>query len=79
MEEMIPYSQSIYRELDFLAALEYRFDQGKIEGLAEGRAEGKEEALQMTARKLLNAGMDIDFIHQITGLPLSEIKRLKND
>lgn len=80
-EDVVAYSESKLRYEDDLAALEYRYDQGKEEGMKEGmkegRMEGKDEAFRMTARKLLEAGMDPNFINQITGIPIPEILRLK--
>ena len=47
-------------------------EKGKLEGEVEGELKGKIE----TARNMLKLKADMDFIHQATGLPLDEIKKL---
>lgn len=78
-EEVVAYSVSKLRYEDELAALDYNFEKGKSEGKAEGRAEGMAEGLRISAKKMLKAGMDVDFIHQITGLSEEDILKLRDE
>ena len=79
-EDVVAYSESKLRYEDDLAALDYNYEKGKTEGLAEGLAEGKAEGiiegLYLSAKKMLEAKMDVDFIHQVLGLPIEEIRKL---
>ncbi len=49
---------------------------GKAEGLIEGEAKGQARALHEMAKKLLDMGMDIDFVATTTGLSPEDIKAL---
>ena len=49
----------------------------KKEGIAEGLEKGKEEYQKEIAKKMLNKGMDIETIIEITNLPKEEIDKLK--
>jgi len=49
---------------------------GIAEGLAEGLAEGTKKNQIKTAKKMLNMGMSIDLIAEISGLTKEEIKGL---
>ena len=49
--------------------------EGHAEGRAEGRAEGEHEKALQIARKLLEAGMSVDFVAQNTGLSIEEIRK----
>jgi predicted transposase/invertase (TIGR01784 family) len=59
-------------------------DEGRVEGRAEGRAEGiaegmeqgKKEATKEMAKKLLNNGLEVEFVIKITGLSKREIEDL---
>jgi predicted transposase/invertase (TIGR01784 family) len=42
----------------------------------EGRAEGKKEATKEMAKKLLNNGLEVEFVIKITGLSKREIEDL---
>ena len=50
--------------------------EGREEGRAEGRAEGRVEGVIQVARKLLDAGMDVDTIMKMTDLSKGEIEKL---
>lgn len=56
-------------------------EEGKREGLEkgmeEGRKEGEREAKLETARKLLDKGIDIEIIADVTGLSVEELEELK--
>ena len=48
----------------------------RMEGHAEGKAEGRAEEKSDIARKMMECGMDMEQISQITGLSLEQIKKL---
>ena len=50
--------------------------EGHAKGHAEGHAEGMKENQIETAKKMLNMGMSIDLIAEISGLSKEEIKGL---
>ena len=50
---------------------------GRREGIEIGKSEGVEERNIEIARNLLKKNMNIQDISEVTGLPLSEIKKLK--
>ena len=52
--------------------------QGHAEGLAEGHAKGIAENKKETAKKMLEKGISIQDISEITGLSLSEINSFKD-
>ena len=45
--------------------------------LGKGREEGKNWKAMQIAKKMLDAGMDMETVMQITDLPKSEIEKLK--
>ena len=45
-------------------------------GREDGRAEGRVEGVMQVAKKLLDAGMDVDTIMKMTDLSKSEIEKL---
>jgi predicted transposase/invertase (TIGR01784 family) len=51
-------------------------EKGKAEGIAEGLAQGIKENQLSTARKMLQFGMSIEEISEITGLTKEEISSL---
>jgi len=51
---------------------------GREQGLEQGREEGREEEKLIIAKNLLEKGSTPEFVREITGLSLDEIKRLKN-
>ncbi|KPV58723.1 hypothetical protein QJ48_15250 [Paenibacillus sp. A3] len=52
-------------------------DGAKEEGKREGKLEGKREKEIEVAKNLLEMGMDVTKIAKATGLPESEVKKLK--
>ncbi len=79
-EEKVAYSQSLEKLRDtqkgILFAAERAREEGKEAGYAEGRAEGRVEGLRESAIKMLKAGVDVDFIQEMTGLSHDEINNL---
>lgn len=72
-EEMVPYSESTLRREDFLSALEYRYQQGLIEGRKEA---GRLAARLEVAGKMKQNGMSLDTIMFCTGLSEKQISDL---
>jgi predicted transposase/invertase (TIGR01784 family) len=52
-------------------------EEGRKEGLKEGLKKGTEEGLKKTAKKMLEKGIDISDIKEITGLSENEIKEIQ--
>ncbi|MDE5784743.1 MAG: PD-(D/E)XK nuclease family transposase [Prevotella sp.] len=50
--------------------------EGRAEGIAKGREEGRAEGIADVAKAMLENGMDIDKISQLTGLSIDEIRNL---
>ena len=63
---------AVQREEEREIALKEGIAQGKQEGISEG---SYQKAIE-TARLMKQANCKLDFIMQITGLPLSEIEKL---
>ncbi len=72
-KEHAMYQESLFKALDTESCLLG----AKQEGLAEGRAEGESNKAREIAINLKNAGMDITFIMNTTGLAEEEIKNLQ--
>ena len=83
-EELVRYEaglKAIEDEIDFEEMLEEAkvkiaaeaHAKGHAEGHAEGHVEGKKENQIETAKKMLNMGMSIDLIAEISGLSKEEI------
>jgi len=53
-------------------------DEAREEGLSQGREEGRDVEKMIIAKNLLEKGSSLEFVHEITGLSLDEIRRLKN-
>ncbi|BDR55446.1 hypothetical protein [Xylocopilactobacillus apis] len=68
-------------KLDYESGLETQWTmgraEGKVEGRAEGKVQGKVEGKQEFARKLMNKGMSIQEISDLTDLSIEEIEKLK--
>ena len=52
---------------------------GKAEGLAEGRLEGLAEGRLEVAQRLLNRGLGIEDVLEITGLTSEQLAQLSQD
>ena len=87
-EELVRYEaglKAIEDEIDFEEMLEEAkvkiaaeaHSKGLAEGHAEGHAEGIKENQIETAKKMLNMGMSIDLIAEISGLSKEEIDGLR--
>jgi predicted transposase/invertase (TIGR01784 family) len=84
--EIARFSQDQYRDyedsLKYYRDLKNSLDTSREEGRVEGRIEGKEEGRIVEkieiAKKMLNKGMDISLVSEVTGLDTEEILRLKS-
>jgi predicted transposase/invertase (TIGR01784 family) len=84
--ELLAYEREIKRIRDNRAVLDYQLDKAKAQGKAEGeaigeargKAEGKFEAMVLTAKNMLEKGLDIKFISECTNLSIDEIDDIKN-
>ena len=66
--------------LDKVSALENAERKGLQKGLQQGLEKGLEQGLEKgkkeTAKNLLDKGLDIEFVSEVTGLSIDEIKML---
>ena len=86
--ELKEYEDSLKAYRDVKNSIDTALEKGREEGRAEGRAEGREEGrvegraegrvegVIQVARKLLDAGMDVDTIVKMTDLSKGEIEKL---
>jgi predicted transposase YdaD len=51
--------------------------EGKAVGVAEGKAEGKAETTRQLVLNMLNSGIALDLVAQITGLTLKQVQKLE--
>ena len=79
-EERVKYDDSLRKFRDTLVVMEGQFMEGEAkgreEGLAEGLAKGREEGSLDIARKMKAKGFSLEEIAELTGCPISEIKKL---
>ena len=52
------------------------YDKGLETGIKQGIEQGLEQGIKQTAKKLKAKGVDINIIHETTGLSIEEIKKL---
>ena len=65
-------------EVEFMTLLE-RDMENREEGKAEGKLEGKEEEKVLVTGKLLERGLSLDEIADITGLSIEKIEEIKKE
>jgi flagellar biosynthesis/type III secretory pathway protein FliH len=70
-------SRRVGREEGMKQGLKQGHKEGLVEGLQQGREEGREEAIKAVARNALVRGLSKEDIHELTGLSLEEIARLR--
>ncbi len=75
-EKKRQYKDDMYNEMLREAIEHEQLTKSREEGKAEGLAEGKLQAKLETAKKLLDKGMSVSEISEITGLSEEEIKSL---
>ena len=56
--------------------LENGMKQGLEQGIKQGIEQGLEQGIKQTAKKLKDKGIDINIIHETTGLSIDEINNL---
>ncbi len=78
-------------ERDTYNQIEYARETGRVEGREEGRKEGKEEGFKEgraegarqksfdIAKRMLENGIDLETISELTGLTAEEVSRLKEE
>ena len=74
--ELKEYEDSLKAYRDVKNSIDTALEKGREEGREEGRAEGKNLKAIQIAKKMLDAGMDVDTIMKMTDLPKSEIEKL---
>ena len=67
------------REEGFLEGMEKGIKKGIEKGKAEGKLEGKEEEKVIVTGKLLERGLSLDEISDITGLTIEKIEEIKKE
>jgi predicted transposase/invertase (TIGR01784 family) len=72
-KELQDYEAANKKAMDYEAAMDQKYDEGKTEGKNEGKAEEKIE----TAKKMLNENMDLALIAKLTGLTVEKVTELK--
>lgn len=81
-QELLQYEDSVNAYRDIVNAINTAkkdsFAEGRKEGREEGRKEGKAQGLAHVAKTMLDNGMDIQTISQMTGLPVSAIEDIIN-
>ncbi|MCK4025069.1 hypothetical protein [Streptococcus iners] len=66
-------------ESSFLRGRQRGKEEGRLEGLAEGRLEGSIQKSLEVAQRLLNRGLDIEDVLEITGLTSEQLAHLSQD
>ena len=79
-ETKLKYEHDMMTEKDYYSILNTYRDEGKEEGKAEGVKEGFEkgrtDGIITVAKKMIDSGMDADYIASVTGLSSAQIKNL---
>jgi len=52
-----------------------KYEEGRQDGWNEGQAQGREEEKRYLARKMLNQGLEVKLIAELTNLTLAEIQQ----
>ncbi len=79
-------SEELKQERELRNAIDFAFEQGEKKGREEvlkewreeGRREGKQEAKITIAKELLQIGLSLEQIAEITGLSIEQIQQLNN-
>ena len=74
--------QGVFKKGGYMDIMQYMKEQehkkGLRRGLKKGRQEGLEQGKKEIVLNMLEARADMTFISKVTGLPVREIKKLKN-
>ena len=84
MDKMAAYEESLKVYRDLKNVVDTAYDEGKAEGIVEGKAEGKAEGIVEgiqqkaleDAKKLKDAGVDLETISRCIGLPIIFVAKL---
>ncbi len=71
------YKKKLLEVLRMTQIEQWLREEGMKEGLKEGERKGKREGKLETARNALLKGADVEFVAEITELPLESIQKLK--
>jgi len=76
----IPFEEGGLEMLETLIdkVKEEGYDEGVEEGIQKGKFEGKLEGFEEVARKAYAKGQSVEFISEITGLPIEKLKQILN-
>ena len=74
----IEYARETGREEGHKVGKEEGLKEGKEEGKEEGRAEGAKKNSFDIAKRMLEKGIDIETISELTGLTAEEVSMLKD-
>ena len=81
-EDRINYIKAMNTERDTYNQIEYARESGREEGREEGRKEGRAEGAKQKsfdiAKRMLEKGIDIETISELTGLTAEEVSMLKD-
>ena len=75
-KDRIKYIKAMNTERDTYNQIEYARESGREEGREEGRAEGVKQNSFDIAKRMLEKGIDIETISELTGLTEKEISEL---
>ena len=82
-EDRTNYIKSMNTERDTYNQIEYARESGREEGREEGLKEGHEKGAKQNscdiAKRMLEKGIDIETISELTGLTAEEVSRLKEE
>ena len=66
-------------EMDYVSGMSLAEERGMEKGIKQGKKEGMKEGVRKIAKKLLEKGVTISEIQEITGLEIEEILKVKNE
>lgn len=93
MEDYVKESEKVCKEKNFGQSYDKEWalkdewqrvglQQGMLKGIEQGIEQGKQEGIKEAsikiAKKLLNKGMNIEEVSELTGLPVSKVEKFKN-
>ena len=70
--------EGVLKEGGYMNTLEYMSIREQKKGWRKGLKEGRQEERQEVILKMLKEKLDIALVSKITGMPVKEIKKLKN-
>ncbi|ADI25688.1 Rpn family recombination-promoting nuclease/putative transposase [Geobacillus sp. C56-T3] len=76
MELIVSYEQR-GMEKGIQKGIELGIKQGMKQGMKQGRQQGIEEGKLDVVKRMMAKGYDVDTIHELTGLPVEKIERVK--